>query len=198
MLNTKVFEGVYRVYGVRPGWRSCDWASGVIERGRRRRNISFTGQKVLQVWIHQDKVGTVCGAEVLAWRTVLRNKSQTCCSYHCYHHHHYYYYCQYETNSPLVWWGRRQSETCKTQKDLQEGWGGLSTVTHSDVRRYMSEHKGRILRASVRLKAPVRGRSSLLWNRGQSGWTPSWIQAFIGAWNNGGLGTEWGGKPKMR
>lgn len=39
---------------------------------------------------------------------------------------------------------------------------------------------GRILRARFTLSRPDRGKCSLLWNSGQSGRTPSWMQAFTG------------------
>lgn len=39
---------------------------------------------------------------------------------------------------------------------------------------------GRILKARFRVSRPDRGKCSLLWNSGQSGRTPSWMQAFTG------------------
>lgn len=38
----------------------------------------------------------------------------------------------------------------------------------------------RILKAMFSVRRPERGNCSLLWNSGQSGRTPSWMQAFTG------------------
>lgn len=68
VLFSSVWAGFLKQILVIIPWRgSGDRASGV-----RRRHASFTGEEILQVHVHQHKVGTVRAASLLALREILK------------------------------------------------------------------------------------------------------------------------------